>query len=113
MVEFFSQLVQLVQSRSGLRRSNVQYKVGLCMIRHREVMAYIAQLFAAEGFNYVSKSRLASHVCMCHIPLLLWTLFFLRNSSFWLVCGFFFSMIKFQSEVVESHVDPELNSAFC
>lgn len=46
LVEFFLvQLVEVVQSRSGLRRSYIQYKVGLCMIKHREVKVYIAHLF--------------------------------------------------------------------
>jgi hypothetical protein len=83
MVEFFfSQLVQLVQSRSGLRRSDVQYKVGLCMIKHREVEVYIAQLFTAEGPNYVPVES-----CLCVTHSLLCGHEF--SYVLWLLSGFF------------------------
>lgn len=74
MVEFFfSQLVQLVQSRSGLRRSDVQYKVGLCMINHREVEVYIPSCLLQK----VLIMCLCCHVCVCYIPTPLWTLIFI------------------------------------
>ena len=49
----FSQLVQLVQSRSGLRQSNVQFKVGLCMINRRAVLFIYCSIsyFSAQGFE--------------------------------------------------------------